>query len=351
MCGLIYNRRLDGMDARNTTLARYREQKTRGKEGYGFVALNNETVLAYERAETEDEIVVKLEKTACSDILFHHRIPTSTPNFLEAAHPIFVSHKKLKHDYYVIHNGIILDCDDWKKQHEAEGYKYSTEMVGGWLVGGILRDKEIKYNDSEALAIELAIDLDAGGGGVNCSGSIAFIAVEVDKKTKKATRLLWGRNISNPLVFDFVPQSYMVIASEGDGERCKPDTLYCMDYADGALTSRPYHVGLEDERPIITTFAHIDVDAPNLNYTAGFDMPDKYYIMLENRAELETILKNQDSKGQDTEDTEMELEYVNDQVLEMELAHDKRHLDNTLAEDASMSEDEHALAGFDRNSD
>ncbi len=347
MCGIIYTRRLDGVDARASMMARYHKQSTRGTEGYGFVALNNEKILGYERAESEDEIKTKLEAVACSDILFHHRTPTSTPNFLEAAHPIFVSNKKLKHDYYVIHNGIIWDHADWKKQHNEEGYAYTTEMIGGWYVGGKIRNEQIKYNDSEALAIELAIDLDAGGGGVNCSGSIAFIAIEVNKKTKEAVRLLWGRNKSNPLIVDFVPQSHLIIASEGKGEPCVPNMLYSMDYKDGALKERKYHVGLDyyeiEDEPTAISVLHIDDDAPELSY-GGFDMPDEYYVMLENRAELETMLKNQERAGQETEDTEMELEYVKDRILDMELKKDKADLDQSLAEEAT-------LAGFDRNSD
>lgn len=93
MCGIVYVRRHDGKPAAKSVRKRYHNQKARGTEGFGYVAVQNGRVVSVARAQTEHEIMQKLEQETADEILFHHRMPTSGPNVEEMAHPILVEHK------------------------------------------------------------------------------------------------------------------------------------------------------------------------------------------------------------------------------------------------------------------
>lgn len=103
-------------------------QIQRGRQGFGYVAFDN-TLDSYVRKETQQEIESCLLQTDTKSIMFHHRFPTSTPNLEDCAHPIFVSHKELKHDYYLTHNGVISNCDGLKTIHNKLKYEYTTEVL------------------------------------------------------------------------------------------------------------------------------------------------------------------------------------------------------------------------------
>lgn len=331
MCGLIHIKRLDGLDARKSALARYADQKTRGQDGFGFIALKEGNILAYERAETEEEIKEKLDKVPCDEVLLHHRYPTSTPNFAEAAHPLKVSHKMLEHDYFFIHNGIIKDDEVWKKMHEEDGFIYTTEMSTGWLVGGILRNREIQWNDSEALAIELALDLDAKGSGVLVDGSIAFIGIQVSKKTGKPLRLFYGRDSVMPLKLYELPKTFMALTSEGHGPSIKEHTLFTYDYETGKTTERPYKVGADSLR---------DRNVPDYGKTYGepdeesemqviefggkepLEHPDEYYILDNELTAIEDKIAFWEESGYDTVELEDEKTRIMDRLEELEAEYD-----------------------------
>lgn len=225
---------------------RYRSQKTRGKQGFGFVSLNNGDIMNHWRAEGEERILKEMREQKCDEILFHHRMPTSTPNLWECAHPIKVDHECLNHNYYVIHNGVISNADKLKEGHDKLGFKYTTEISQNWLTKeGNFYHTDKKFNDSESLAIELARDIDIDGLGVpGVNGSIAFIVLQTTKFTKKATRLFWGKNFGSPLKFQR-NEIYMSLTSEGHGQDVKEHELNCYDYATGKITTRSYQVGVK----------------------------------------------------------------------------------------------------------
>lgn len=244
MCGLVYGRRLDGKLARKMILKRYKAQKSRGKEGFGFVGLADGKMVEFNRTEDEDDILKLLEASKADEVMFHHRMPTSTPNFRECAHPIKVSNVGLKFDYYLIHNGVIASGDELKRRHNELGFQYTTEVAMEWSNQGKVICSDSKYNDSEALAVELAIDLDREGDGIpNVTGSIAFICLQIDKSTRKAVKLFFGRNYGNPLKFSHIEGKYVSLTSEGAGTEVVPHKLNVINYETYEHTEREYKVG------------------------------------------------------------------------------------------------------------
>lgn len=226
MCGLCFVMRKDGRSAIKQILKSYERQKSRGTQGFGYVAFNDGKIDDVARNSTEKGIYTSLNALSSEGVMFHHRIPTSTPNFKEGAHPIHVSSPRLKYDYYVIHNGVISNDDYLKKKHEALGYKYTTEMFKRevWMT----RDEEYmettvvtKYNDSEALAIELAEGIEANSNKIEAYGSIAFICIQATKDTGTnelvINNIYYGRN-TNPLMID-ENSSYFKLSSENGRDR------------------------------------------------------------------------------------------------------------------------------------
>ena len=212
MCGIIYLKRNDGMSPVKPLLRRYEEQKTRGQEGYGFVAVKDGKVIGYERAKHFEEIEEQLQKFHEADeIMFHHRMPTSTPNLASCAHPIHVKNKLLKHEYYLIHNGVIHNEDTLKGEHELLGFEYETEVeeVVYWQPKKKKKNKHkhlenysttvVKFNDSESLAIEFALFNEGFKDTIGTTGSAAFVCYEVDPKTKMIVAVHYARNTGSPL--------------------------------------------------------------------------------------------------------------------------------------------------------
>ncbi len=243
MCGIFYVKRFDGSQANKMVAKRYQSQKTRGSDGFGFVALEGGMIKEYLRVMTEEKILEALDNQKATEILFHHRFPTSTPNFPETAHPIRVSHQSLKHDYYLIHNGIITNDTDLKEEHEAMGYKYTTELMKKWR-SKKNTIKQVRYwNDSESLAIEMAMAIDMEKDSIPVKGSIAFICLQVAKNSRKASKLFFGRNAGNPLKMEVQRGKFIALASEGQGKMIETDKLYSFDYATHGVDVKEFEVG------------------------------------------------------------------------------------------------------------
>ncbi len=216
MCGIIYVRRNDNHSPIRALKKRYEYQKSRGQQGFGFVAVDKDrNIIGYERSRYFYEIEKLLENYHNSkEILFHHRLPTSTPNTPETAHPIFVSNKILKYDYYVVHNGVIRNATELRSKHEALGLEYNTiaEEISYVYTPKKHKgkSKEIRYeekitskfNDSESLAIELALCHENIIDEERTEGSAAWVMFVIDKKTNKVIELKYGRNSGNPLCIE-----------------------------------------------------------------------------------------------------------------------------------------------------
>lgn len=244
MCGIVFVTRQDGRKASRLIRKQYDKQYHRGHEGFGYICAHKGIRGDYVRTETADVIFKEMMKLDSDTILFHHRYPTSTPNFREAAHPIHVSNDKLKYDYFIVHNGVISNTEELKKKHDEEGFVYTTLLRNQWVSSNEVLASNEKWNDSEAFAIELAKDLDGPQKGIfNVKGSIAFVCMQVNKETSEMVNVFFGRNYSNPLKCRKIPGQFITISSEGDGEDCKPDYLYTLDPKNRIILERYYCVG------------------------------------------------------------------------------------------------------------
>lgn len=202
MCGIIYFKRTDGKPARKSVRKRFNQQKTRGQSGFGYVAVKDNKIVAYERAATEHEIMLKLMKEDAPEILFHHRFPTSTPNMEEQAHPLLVDSHKLDHQYYFAHNGVIANPLTRKEEHTKLGIEYSTLLTpllqsraGRTYVHGLE-----KFNDSEALAVDTALVLDGKANRIPSEGAAAVVGFKV--KDGMVVERFFYRNSANPLKYE-----------------------------------------------------------------------------------------------------------------------------------------------------
>lgn len=239
MCGIIFAKRLDLKLASKLISKRYDKQKMRGRQGFGFIEINDGVVGKEFRTEGETDMLSFLSDNKCDEILFHHRFPTSTPNFIEATHPIKVSNKNLKYDYYVVHNGIINNDDELKLKHNEQGYKYTTEICKQYITSGNTY-VESMWNDSEALAIDLAQAIETGKE-IEADGSIAFIALQFDKKNNKAVALYFGRNDRNPLKMELSNEIFCL--SSESGKEIKANKLNKYDYETGLFSSIDKNIG------------------------------------------------------------------------------------------------------------
>lgn len=244
MCGIVFIHRADGHPAAKMTLKRYEAQKTRGRSGFGYVSVNREGFLNdYIRAADETDIMKEVKTDASPTIMFHHRMPTSTPNFAEAAHPIKVSNKKLTNDFYVIHNGIISNADSLKSLHEKDGFLYTTEIAQEYKTkAGRVYSTDPVFNDSEVLAVEIAQCLGGLKETIDVFGSAAFVAIEARKSDSKVVKIHYGRNHRNPLKVAN-KHFFISITSEGEGDEPKADMLFSLDLKTGVTESRELEIG------------------------------------------------------------------------------------------------------------
>lgn len=249
MCGIVFVKNKRGENVAKDVIRRYENQKKRGSQGFGYVAVKNGEVVSYQRARYFSEIKSLLEKEDADEILFHHRNPTSTENLVGTAHPFFISHDSLKYNYYVVHNGVITNSYRLKNEHNNLGIPYLTEHCD---ISGVkfplqpsfteLTYKNSKHNDSESLAIELALFMEGKKESIDADGASALIAYQVNKTTCKIEALIWGRNSGRPLVMETLSKKQrkkankgkikdiLCLKSEGHGETVPVNALYVHDY-------------------------------------------------------------------------------------------------------------------------
>lgn len=224
LCGLIYCNNLKGEAVNSDIEKYYLRQKSRGMKGYGFVGFKDKK-LSLRRFLHEKETLEYLKKNEYSEILFHHRIPTSNENSLLGNHPIMAKNNNYEYNYYMIHNGYVFNDETLKKKHQTLGIAYSSVANGA-------------HNDSEALMHELiwCIEGIQQPSDFNVSGAIAFIMLQTDK-TNKRVALFYGRN-GNPLKIERTNESF-ILRSEGLGEDIDINTLYKYDY-ETSITTKSY---------------------------------------------------------------------------------------------------------------
>lgn len=226
MCGIIYARNKKGNSVAGLVWQKYAEQRSRGTEGFGFVAIDKNGIAQVFRAEKEKTIKEMLSKCNDSEILFHHRYPTSTPNIIQATHPIIIKMKDNKFNYAVVHNGVITNDEELKAEHEKMGYTYNTRIIEKTIAGGEIIKKSECFNDSEALAVEVALYLEKRKEKIDARGSIALIALRLEKETNKVVDMFYGRNLGNPLKIKRSKKSIVISSENPEGVMLPTDTLY-----------------------------------------------------------------------------------------------------------------------------
>lgn len=184
MCGIITQWTDNGTNVDTMDIVRrYDEQKTRGREGFGFSYLTKAGRIQTRRFVTEAECFHSIANVRSSFIMMHHRFPTSTTNNAEQNQPItnvsIASGKK----YIIVHNGIIHNHYSLTEKHpeECETYNKKTKT----------------YNDSEALLIDMMHAIEEKREATEAEGSIAFILLECNTEGI-FERMHYARNI-NPL--------------------------------------------------------------------------------------------------------------------------------------------------------
>ena len=221
MCGLltainIANKRQKTESVNEWILNQYQDQYTRGQKGFGIILIDKKNKVTIKRATEPLKFLLDLNTNESEMILAHHRTPTSTENKIKQTHPIVVKHKSLKHDYLVIHNGIISNDDLVKEMHEKLGFIYTTETekISNWQT----------FNDSEAVAIEAVRFIEKQTPSMATSGSMAVIALQINKKTNTAERLFFCRD-GNPLNMSKT-RGKLRLSSEGEGNPIEEDIMY-----------------------------------------------------------------------------------------------------------------------------
>ncbi len=242
MCGIVYYHSKSSNNVLKSIIKRYETQKSRGNEGFGLVAfdLPHKEISFYVKEAEEKDMRKQMEEMKnqsqydCSGVLFHHRHPTSTPNFKECAHPIYVKNAELDDIYFVVHNGVISNAADLKKTHEELGYVYTTQIVKktSWFTQGAEYQypEDEQFNDSEALAIELARKIEGKSSSVKAKGSMAFVVLRCSR-TGTVKSLHYGRNYRNPLVMEKT-EDHFCLKSVGEfKDYVKGDKIFSYDFA------------------------------------------------------------------------------------------------------------------------
>lgn len=257
MCGIVYCAGLDGQPVNKLVAHQFNKQRSRGTEGFGFLDNTSGRII---RATKERKILSKLRNNKSSDILFHHRYPTSTDNVKNACHP-FSTRDFFDKKYVLVHNGWLTNAHELKAEHEKLGITYASIQPDG------------RFNDSEALLWDVSLYLNGKQDGLKAEGAIAFICVERSDTTNV---LHFGRN-SSPLNMSLDNRTLM-LSSEGEGTPIERDTLYTYDYASGSVYEKPLEI---KEYSYVSTYPYstggYTYDYNDMNtYTSGVWFGDNF---------------------------------------------------------------------------
>jgi predicted glutamine amidotransferase len=217
MCGIIgVFHTGDKKEAVNQiVLDQFEDQQERGTKGFGIIKIDDKRNYKLDRATEGYKFMYDIHQDPVRCMIVHHRQPTSSDNKLAQTHPIVVDNGSLRYKYLFVHNGIIYNEDDVKKEHEKLGFIYTTVDNSGALE---------KFNDSETLAIDVARFIEKQIETISAKGSAAFIALQIERKSDKVVKLFFGRN-SNPLHMSKT-RNIMTLSSAGKGDDIEPLFLY-----------------------------------------------------------------------------------------------------------------------------
>lgn len=274
MCGIVYTKSLDNKPVNKQVIKQYKNQRNRGNQGFGYFMPQLNVLFHHPK---ENRAMKRLKTKFATEILFHHRFPTSTDNVINACHP-FDTGNTYKNRYIVVHNGVIFNDDKLYEKHFKQGITYTSMQPDG------------SYNDSEALAHDIAQYIEGKVKKLTAEGSIAFIAIQMTHDGKRKA-MYFGRNSGSPLKMLFDSNTFE-LSSEGNGVNIDTDTLYCMDYKTGKVNSAKlkipeytysygtgymnYGYNYNYYGTSSTTYGNIDDDDDNLVYDPLSDEADDY---------------------------------------------------------------------------
>lgn len=223
---------------------RYQDQRSRGQEGFGLIRLGPAQA-AVDRATEPVKFLLDLHLKKAARIIAHHRLPTSTQNLLSQTHPMLVQNPKLKHDYLVVHNGVIYNAEEIKTLHEQSGFTYRTQITRD-VTHQNFYYRRAEFNDSEAMAVELALFIEGQIPEIRSRGGQAFIAAQLTKKGRPL-KVFFGRH-SNPLVLQR-SKGLLQLASEGPGEEITEDRLFAFSLQDPKMSLSQKTLVFAPEKP------------------------------------------------------------------------------------------------------
>jgi len=232
MCGLIgwlsKNQNVPTERVRTYVVDQFQDQISRGTRGFGLVEIGDDGYTNVLRATSEPKMLLDAYSSKVKHLFLHHRSPTSSENTLDQTHPMEVEHEELSYIWNIMHNGTIHNAETLKKEHEALGYVYLTEhkiSYPGY--------SSQKFNDSEALAIELARFLENKSKEgkpptMNTKGGFAFMAIATDKKAK-VRKIYIGTNGYGGINLADNGQAYYFASEEKAGAAIPKDEIICFD--------------------------------------------------------------------------------------------------------------------------
>ena len=260
MCGIIAGFNTTTPKAKNAKatkaekindfiLNQYEDQYNRGQKGFGIIRIEKNGKIDIDRATEPTKFLLDLYLKPATMIIAHHRTPTSTENKIQQTHPMKVSNKMLKFDYYVVHNGMVNNDEELKKKHEAIGFEYTTKCIE-YASQYYRKEAKEKWNDSEAIAIELALFIEGKIKNVRLDNSAAFIVLQVKKKTNTAQKCFFGRNGFSSALNMCKSRGTMLISSEGKGDEVKENKLYSFNIRDEKMKLTSIAIQFKkDEKP------------------------------------------------------------------------------------------------------
>lgn len=214
MCGIVLKANFDGTPANNAVLEQYDKQSHRGKKGFGLFTMHEGRHQIVREAD-EDAILDWLCTKDSPFIMFHHRLPTSTKNVRQAAHPHSTRDYFGTTQYILVHNGIIQNADELFVAHQELGIEYYSFL------------SDLTFNDSEALLWDLALTLEGKQEKMKARGGMAFIILKtVDGNLD---RIYFGRN-DRPLNM-YCDKQTLELSSEGRGVAVSTNTLYDWEWS------------------------------------------------------------------------------------------------------------------------
>ncbi len=263
MCGIIAGFKAQDKSKKETSkiskhiVQLYEDQFSRGQEGFGLIHWDEKSAAKVQRAT--EPVKFLLDTYMCNSpfMIAHHRAPTSTGNYMDQTHPMSVSIEKLKYDYLVVHNGIITNAKELKEVHkERHQYEYETAYVQESAQPGYNLPE--KFNDSEALAVEVALLIEEknttmkdGVPAMEIAGSAAFIAVQLDKDTGKTVAVFVGRNLNSPLTFH-KDAAKLLLASESLESEVPAFTLFKIDPSTNEMVSVSKFCQVPYVKPVVS---------------------------------------------------------------------------------------------------